>query len=286
MVRISVISATVIAVLISFSSCRMFSSMLHDEKVVARVGSELLYDSEVAELIPEGTSHEDSLRLAMQYIDMWAMDRIYLDVAEAQLSKSEKDVSEELEDYRRSLLKYKYEHIYINQRLDTLVTDKEIEDYYSEHSGDFKLKFPIVRARYMKIFRDSPDLAILKKKMSSFDDGDVWEADSLAYSSAVVFTTYSDRWIDLAVLAKDMDMDLASVLNVKPGAFLESYDLTGKLNVAYISEKMNAGEIPPVEYCTDMITDRLLSLRKHKLVTELERDLLEDARAKGKLVIY
>lgn len=286
MVRISVISACVVAALLSFSSCRMFSFMLHDEKVVARVGSELLYDSEIAELIPEGTSPEDSLKLAMQYIDMWAVDRIYLDVAESQLSKSEKDVSEELEDYRRSLLKYKYEHIYINERLDTTVTDNEIEAYYSEHSGEFKLKFPIVRARYMKIFRDSPDLAILKKKMSSYDDGEVWEADSLAYSSAVRFTTYSDKWIDLAVLVKDMDMDLASALNVRQGTFLESYDLTGKLNVAYVSEKMEAGEIPPVEYCADMITDRILSLRKYKLLTELERDLLEDARNKGKLVIY
>lgn len=286
MVRTSVISALIFAALIGFSSCRMFSSMLHDEKVVARVGSEILYDSEVSELIPKGTSPEDSLKLAMQYIDMWAMDRIYLDVAEAQLSKSEKDVSKELEDYRRSLLKYKYEHIYINERLDTTVTDNEIEAYYSEHSSEFKLKFPIVRARYMKIFRDSPDLAILKKKMSSYEDSDVWEADSLAYSSAVKFTTYSDKWIDLAVLVKDMDMDLASVLNVKPETFLESYDLTGKLNVAYVSDKIEAGAIPPVEYCADMITDRLLSLRKHQLLTELEQDLLEDARAKGKLVIY
>ena len=50
--------------LLTFSSCRAISSLLHDDEVVAEVGRHYLYRSEVASLIPDGTSEEDSLRLA------------------------------------------------------------------------------------------------------------------------------------------------------------------------------------------------------------------------------
>ena len=112
-----------------FSSCKLVNSILHDEEVVAKVGNSMLYKSEVTRLIPQGISGDDSLRLAMQYINSWASDMVYLDVAEKQLSKEQKDVSKELEAYRRSLLKYRYEQLYVNERLDTAVTTDEIEEY-------------------------------------------------------------------------------------------------------------------------------------------------------------
>ena len=84
--------------LLTFSSCRAISSLLYDDEVVAEVGRHYLYRSEVASLIPDGTSEEDSLRLALQYVNSWATDLIFLDVAEAQLTKDELDVSEELEE--------------------------------------------------------------------------------------------------------------------------------------------------------------------------------------------
>ena len=52
---------------------------------------------------------------------------LFMDMAETELSKGEKDVSREIESYRRSLLKYRYEQKYVNQRLDTAVTEADIE---------------------------------------------------------------------------------------------------------------------------------------------------------------
>ena len=71
------------------------------------------------------------------------------EVAEKELSKSEKNVDKELEDYRRSLLKYRYEQKYVNQRLDTAVTDAQIEKYYEAHIETFKLSLPIAKARFL-----------------------------------------------------------------------------------------------------------------------------------------
>ncbi|MCM1501162.1 MAG: hypothetical protein NC115_00625 [Bacteroidales bacterium] len=270
----------------AFSSCRLVNSLLHDGEVVARVGSNMLYKGEVSRLIPDGIPAEDSLRLAMQYINTWASDMVFLDMAESQLSKGEKDVSKELEDYRRSLLKYRYEQIYVNERLDTAVTSKEVEEYYSSHPKDFVLVRPIVKARSLKISQASPDIDHFRKMMSSFGLDGGWTMDDFSSPTVGQFTTYSDKWIDLDILARDMEMELSMLDDVKAGKFYENVDSYGLLNVAYIVEVLPAGTASPVEYCTPAIRDLIISARKHRLTTSLERDLLEDARDKGKFVIY
>ena len=110
------------------NSCKTITSFVHDGRVVAKIGNHKLYASDLNAYIPDSASPEDSTRLALQYINSWASDMAFIDVAEKELSKSEKNVDKELEDYRRSLLKYRYEQKYVNQRLDTAVTDAQIEN--------------------------------------------------------------------------------------------------------------------------------------------------------------
>ena len=245
----------------------------------------MLYKSEVTRLIPDGVSKEDSLRLAMQYINSWASDMVFLDIAEKQLSKAEKDVSKELEAYRRSLLKFRYEQLYVNERLDTAVTESEITRYYEAWPEQFVLDVPIVKARYMRISADSPNLALIKKKMASTVVDDLVEADSLAYFSADTYTDYSGKWITVVMLARNFGVDYGTLMSRMDRSMVEMKDNSGKLNVAYIEDYIAAGETAPLEYCRDRIRDIIISVRKQTLINELERDLLEDARSKGKFEI-
>ncbi len=275
-----------IAAVLSAQSCRFIKSILHDDEVVAKVGKEMLYKSEVVALIPAGTPSDDSLRLAMQYINTWAADLVFMDIAEAQLSKTEKDVTKELESYRRSLLKYRYEQEYINERLDTAVTEDEINEYYNAHADNFILRQPIVKARCLKIFRSSPNLRRMKALMSSGEEDALWEAENAAAASADIFTGYGDKWIDISTLAKDMAADATTLTAGGTDKFIEVEDGSGMLNVAYIVDMIPAGKPAPVEYCASDITDMIISTRKRRLVSNLEQDLLDSARDKGKFVIY
>ena len=171
-------------------SCKAISNFLRDDETVAQVGLERLYRSDLDKIMPKDVSADDSVRLARQYINSWASDRIYLAIAEQQLSKSEKDVTKELEDYRKSLLKYRYELLYVNERLDTTVSDDMVEKYYNEHKGSFVLRRPLVKARYLCIHTDSPGLGPIRKKMGSSNSEDIIEADSMAFSAAMEFTTW------------------------------------------------------------------------------------------------
>ena len=272
-------------VLSALTSCRAISSFLNDDEAVAGVGSAKLYRKELNALIPKGVSYDDSVRLARQYINTWALEEVFLNIAEEQLSKSEKDVTKELEDYRRSLLKYRYEQLYVNERLDTAVSDEKVEEYFSLHENKFILQRPVVKARYLRIASDSPALVKIKKKMSSDEVDDLVEADSLAYSSALKFSTWGNEWIDIVTLAREFPIDYVSAMAMMKGGWIEMTDSTGTTSVAYVSEMMKEGQTAPLEYCAPSIKDMIISTRKQKLISDLEQDLLNDARKTGQLVI-
>lgn len=284
--RLLSIIAIIGIVLPALSSCRAISDLLHNGEVVAQVGKERLYRSDIDEVVPKGISVEDSIALARQIIDVWASDRIYLAIAEEQLSKAEKDVSRELEDYRISLLKYRYEQLYVNERLDTAVSDDKVEEYYESHKDNFRLDRPLVKARFLRIHTESPMLETIRKKMNSSDANDLLEADSLAFSSAMMFTTWKDQWQDVIVLAREMGMPYDAMLGQLKNGWVRQDDTTGVTNLAYVSAMVRSGEHAPIEYSADRIKDIIISTRKQALISSLEQDLLKDAHENGKLVIY
>ena len=286
--RILILLCT-LAAITSCKSAGRFSEAtaeLFRGEVVARAGDHRLHRSELEKFIPAGVSPEDSSNLANRYIKAWAEDLLLVDMAEAQLSASEKDVSKELEQYRRSLLKYRYEQLYINQRLDTLVTDAEIEAYYTENASKFVLERPVIKARYLIIPADSRLLKKIKGMMSSSDDTEVTEAEQLAYTAAIKYSDMSDTWMDAITLGQELGVDYKALLSSIKNDFAEIRDDSGNLHLAYIAEMVPGGKTAPLEYCRERISDLVLSARRHQLQVDLEESLLEEARKNNKFVTY
>lgn len=278
--------------LVAVSSCKVISALtdtaneLFHGEVVARAGDHKLHLSELEKYIPQGVSPEDSTKLARQYIDAWAQELLLLEMADEQLSAAEKDVSKELEDYRRTLLKYRYEQLYINQRLDTLITPEEVSSFYTENSGLFRLERPIVKARYLLIPADSKSIRKLRALMSSENEADLTEAASLASTIAIKYVDQADTWTDALSLAREMGIDYQKLLSGIHNQFMEYTDEDGILRLAYLAELVPEGKTAPQEYCEERVRDLILSARKHALEVSLEQDVLEDARKNNKYVIY
>ena len=282
----------VLIALAAATACQMVhrvsdtAAELFGDAVVARVGEHRLMRSELAAYIPAGVSSEDSLALAQSYIKSWAEELIFLDMAEKHLSNEEKDVTKDLEDYRRTLLKYRYEERYINDRLDTLISDEEVRAYYREHMDKFLVDRPLLKVRYMIIPADSRSLKTIKELMSSDDAMDAIAADSLAFTAALRYVDSSDAWMDAILLARDLGTDEVSMMSALRNRTIELKGDDGLLRVAFVVDMVQKGNPAPLDYCEERIKDILLSARKHELVGGLERDLLNDALAKGKFVIY
>jgi len=276
--------SAVLLVALTLCSCDTISSLIKDDDVVAKVGNNKLYRAELRQYIPEYSSPEDSANLAMLYINNWAADLLYQSVAQEQLSKDEMDVTAELEDYRRSLLKYRYEQKYVNERLDTLITEAQLKSYYEAHPEIFKLERPILKVRFVNIMDDSPFKARLLKKMSGNED--VQDLDSLARSVALRYFDKSDTWIDAMVLAREFGTDAETMMSCLKDKYI-TYKPEGRADVfvAYVCDIQTHGTAP-IDYCGESIKDMILSSRKHDLLNGLERDLLNNALSRKYFEIY
>lgn len=267
-------------------SCQAVRTFIHDDDVIAQVGVHKLYRADLSTFVPDGLSLEDSTKIADQYIRSWASEQLYLDMATEQLSKSEMDVSKELDAYRNSLLKYRYEQRYVNERLDTTVTRTEVEEYYDTHKDLFVLDVPILKARFVDIMQDSPNLDVIRKKMASTKYDDIVELDSLAYSSALKYADYSENWVNAVSLAREFGTDYGTMLSKLSGRYIEIQEERGDMKIAYVLDILRAGTLAPLDYCEERIQDIIISNRKHQLLSTLEQDLLDDALAKEKFVVY
>ena len=282
----------IILLTLSATSCKVADTLadtaaeLFRGEVVARVGDHKLRRSELEKYIPQGVSSEDSTNLARQYIDAWAEDLLLLDMADQQLSKEEKDVSKELEDYRRTLLKYRYEQRYIEERLDTLITGEEVSRFYKEKPDKFRLERPVVKVRYLIIPADSKSVKNLRRLIASDDEADVMDAATIASVAAIKFADQADTWTDALTLAQDLGMEYQTLVGSLKSNNIEYTDAAGNLHLAHITEMIPEGKTAPEEFVREHIRDLILSTRKHNLEVSLERDLLEDARANNKYVIY
>ena len=265
-----------IAAVLLLCACNAIGSLLHDGEVVASVGENKLYSTELAGYIPSGVSPEDSTRLADSYIEAWTRDMRFIELAEKELSKEEKDVTRELEEYKRTLLRYRYEQKYINQRLDTAITAGQVEEYYKAHKEMFRLAAPVVKARFAVIPEKSTHLGALKKLMSADETEDIIVSDSLAYVYAARYTDFGGRWTDASAISAELNMDTKSFQNNLHKGFMQTKDADGNLMLAYINEFVKAGDTAPVEYCDDRIRDIILSNRKQALSAALEQELMKE----------
>jgi hypothetical protein len=132
-----------LALLLACISCQR--SNYDDDIVVATVYDKVLYQSDLQVVLYEGISRSDSIVRTKVFIDNWIRQQLLLQQANTSLTKSELNFSKQIENYRNSLIVYKYESQYVDKNLDTVVSDKEIANYIEKNSPEYELDDEAIR---------------------------------------------------------------------------------------------------------------------------------------------
>ncbi len=274
----------IITFLAAISSCRLYDRLFKGD-VVARAGRDVLYESDVEALNITGFSAEDSARIVERYIMSWAKNRLLLDMAESQLSKADRDVEAQLEEYRQQLLVYRYEQKYVEQRLDTVVSEQEYLDFYEANPASFTTHVPLMKGRYIKMSDNSPNLNPVKSLYRSRIEEDMDRLEQLCYTSAEKYYFFED-WVGLDAVVEGTGLDVQELARVLENRSYLEKDFLGYTYLISVDDYVPAGSLAPYEYCRKRIRNHILNRRKQALVTSLERNLLNDAIVAEKFIIY
>lgn len=133
------------------------------EKPVAKVYDKNLYPSDLQNIVPADITKKDSIELMKKYIEKWIQDELVLHYAEENLTTEQLNIDKEVAEYRKNLIIYNYQSELIKQKLDTIVSQSEIESYYNSHLSNFILKDNIVNVYYIKLNKKTPGAEKVKK---------------------------------------------------------------------------------------------------------------------------
>ena len=266
------------------SSCALIKNRIEKGDVVAQLGPYHIYRNEIEELVPIGTTSLDSALIVNNYIYSWARQYLKLMLAEEHLSKTEKDVKKELDEYRASLLTFRYEKAYLGQRLDTTVTEEMTEEYYRLNEKKLISESYLLKVRYVEISKNSPNYKVIRSLYKSNDRADVEKLKSLAYSSALEYSDFEDLWLSSGFIADKMNISKLK-FEEKIKLTKENFDEESAYLVRVL-DKVVPGDVLPYEYARTRIEKIIISKRKQELLLNLEKELLEDALASNKLIIY
>lgn len=266
------------------SSCRVFER-LFGEDIVARVGNDVLYRKDIDALNIKGFSPEDSAKIVSRYIMSWAKSRLLLELAESRLPKSEKDVAEQLEEYRQQLLVYRYEKLYVGQRLDTAVTEDEYSRFYEENRMELVNSVPYFKGIFIKIRTDSPNFSMIQSIYAKTDAASRERLGDLSYVSADKYY-FIENWTSLDFLVNESGLDMQEMVQALEKTGRMSKNVMGYSYFIYADEYVAKGECTPYEAARPRMKELILSRRKQELLSTLERNLLNDAINDNKLIIY
>jgi hypothetical protein len=274
---------SIIAVLLS--GCKEERNTSSKEPI-AKIHEKNLYLSDVEEVIPDDKSKEDSTMIAQNYIRNWIKKQLLLKKAENNLSEENKDIEKQIEEYRASLLIYRYQQQLIDQKLDTTVSREEIQKYYDKNTSNFTLDKNLVRVLYIELPQNSPNISNVKKWISKDSEDNISKLKDYCYQYAKKYDDFNNNWIGFEELINKIPLEIN-----KPQRFLKyNNTLEEKDSLFHYFVKINEyklkGTPAPVSYVEDKIKSVILNKRKHRLLEKLEKDLYNEALNRNEFIIY
>jgi hypothetical protein len=257
-----------------------------NKQPIAKIHDNYLYLSDIREIIPNNKTKEDSLLIAKNYINNWIKKQLLLKKAELNLPEGMKDVEKEIEDYRSSLLIYRYQQQLIDQKLDTVVDESEMRNYYEENKSNFILDQVLIKATYIKLPINSPNIDNVKKWYKSDNEEHFSRLEDYCYQYAEIFDNFNGDWVPLDRINSIIPKKIKNPKSfLKYNKHIESEDSLN-LHLLKINDYRLKGTEAPFNFVEDKINSLILNKRKHQLLEKLEKDIYNEALNHKEFKIY
>jgi hypothetical protein len=279
------ISFSVIFLLV-LTSCTYFKSEKKQE-AIARVGEHYLYKSDIIEIVPKGTSKEDSIVFVHNFINRWASQKLMLETALRNLSDNKlKEYDELIEQYKNDLYTKAYLEEKVKTSIDTVVTETTLKEYYEKQKENFKLSETLVRLQYLNVNKDHPKLVTIKDKFFSYSNKDkkFWDVQSLQFKS---FAFNDTVWVSMQQVYDKLPIVTPENKDeiIRQGQKSQILD-NNDLYLIKVVQVLNKNQVSPYNYIKPTLKEFIINQRKLEMMKKIEKDLTNDAIKNKEYEIY
>ena len=268
------------------TSCDYFKPK-QTKEVVARVGDEYLYKSDLNKLTSENISRSDSIGLVKNFIDSWAVKKLFVEKAQTVLSEKKLEELESLVDeYRTDIYANAYKEVLISTSVDTVVSINELKEFYNENKDNFMLNEELLKLRYVSVDRNFEGLSDLKENLNIFEEDNKRFLQDISYQ----FKSYSlndSTWVRASEVIKKLPVVEADNIEqyLKKAQIFELTDSLG-VYLVFLKDILSRNSIAPLEYVKLTVKQIIINKRRLDYNRRLEKRLLDEAYQKKHYEIY
>ncbi len=256
-------------------------------KPVAEIGNAVLYYDEFDHIIQKGVSKADSAALVQNYVNRWAKRTLLLQRAEENLSADMKEeIAEQLEESRINLVIYQYQRQMMLEKMDTTLTEAELENYYAQNEKSFTLNSNIVRAVFIQLPVETPDLDKIRTLARSNSQADMQQLERICYQFAEKFDDFNEEWVLMDRLSVELPYEIENEENfLKRTTFYETSDSTSVYMISFRDYRLRS-TLAPFEFVRDDIKRIIINSRRFEFIQSLENAIYNEALKNKSFKIY
>ena len=264
------------------TSCSNISDN-NSNDLIARAGENFLYQNQ----LPSFSSEQDSILRYLNYVETWAKEKILYDLSLTNLSQSKKnDLDQLVEKYKVDLYINSYKDLIVNSRIDSIVTDKEIESFYNSNIENFKLNENLLKYRYLKVPSDNINISRIRRYIQRLNESDREFLDSLNFQFADLKINDTTWFTEREVISSIEFINQKNKSNyMRINRFFELED-DKYINYFIVKDLLKSGNIPPLSYLYDRIKSNIINQRKLSLIQNINKEILNDALKSSKYEVF
>ena len=251
--------------------------------ILVSVKGKNLAREEVKKLIPRGISAADSTLIAESLIKKWVKDALVYDMALRNLGDEEMEVDKLVEEYRHSLVRYRYQERLVEEKLKGDIREGDKLSYYEENQKKFTLDNALIKGLFLKIPIDAPGLAEVKRWYKSSDESALEHIEKYSVQNAAIYEYFYDKWVDFEEVMDNIPLRVSNQnVFLKANRYVEVAD-SSFCYLLNIKEYLPEGAVEPYEYANARITELLVNQRKVEFLRDFEDELYNDAVRSGEV---
>lgn len=263
-------------------SCR--TEQADEREVVAKTKTQVLYKDDVLDALPISLSPEDSITFVKSFVENWLHFTLLYEVADNNVSDNDSSLAKRVDLFRKELYINAYEQMFLQQKLDTLIPQKEIDEYYELHKNEYLLEHSVVKPIFIVFpLTKEREIAEVEKLFFPKKEIDLDALKDFCFQHCQKFS-FANQWVDLNALKQELPFEVRN--EAFPVGKSLKFEDTANVFFVKIEEQRGAGNRMPIELAHDKIAKTILQSRKVEMLKNMREKVFQDATRKKQYEVF
>lgn len=263
-------------------SCR--TEQADEREVIAKTKTQVLYKDDVLDALPISLSPEDSITFVKSFVENWLHFTLLFEVADNNVSDNDSSLAKRVDLFRKELYINAYEQMFLQQKLDTLIPQKEIDEYYELHKNEYLLEHSVVKPIFIVFpLTKEREIAEVEKLFFPKKEIDLDALKDFCFQHCQKFS-FANQWVDLNALKQELPFEVRN--EAFPVGKSLKFEDTANVFFVKIEEQRGAGNRMPIELAHDKIAKTILQSRKVEMLKNMREKVFQDATRKKQYEVF